>query len=666
MPTYNPTLPWNQGVRGEQVLPLINDDAPVLRVEAGPGTGKTFGLARRVQRIVHPRGLGVPPDDVLVVAFNRVIASDLRREICSRLAEGGITSQPEIQTIHGLCRKLLQDDGSRLLLPHERDAMVFDVLHAHPRLREEFKTAPQTHQALRDHEAGHATHVALSQACRRWLAQHAARLVGDLPGEVRDRLLGGDFEDKRYRHVIVDEFQDLSPAEQHLVTLLRTPDGQLLALGDPRQSIYAFRGNDRMGLRRLESLTGQAVVDLPMSECQRCPEQVVAAANALTTLDDAVALEAVSDRSANIHVVHWKTPVDEARGMAAAILANLDARPSDRHLVMVSRRQFGYRLRDELRRLRSDVDVDLSFSESILELWPVREAFLFFCLLADPDPGTWRAWLGYCNTPPATDFKAPERNADAYSRLLERSGGTITDAEMRVLATEPMNARRGSGGRALWGRSARYVQLMSSVSWSDLPAHELINLAFDPARWPSESDEEATAAQDLAALASRAREIMAEQADCDCPANREKVLREVARDLRYVIATREPLARAEAAQLQVATFWGAKGLTADHVYVLGLCQEALPGKRTAEYPGTEEEYLEEQRRLLYVTITRSKETLVLSRPTKVKWGDASQLKLPVSQRTDKYHAQLLMSPFLRDILRHVPASVPGDVWAGCA
>lgn len=49
------TEPWNQGIRGEQVLPLVNSNADTIRCVAGPGSGKTFGLVRRVERILHPR-----------------------------------------------------------------------------------------------------------------------------------------------------------------------------------------------------------------------------------------------------------------------------------------------------------------------------------------------------------------------------------------------------------------------------------------------------------------------------------------------------------------------------------------------------------------------------------------------------------------------------------
>ena len=71
--------PWNDGVEGTLVLPVINHDAPILRVEAGPGTGKTFGLVRRVERILHPDGLAASPSRVVVVAFNRVIAKQLEQ-----------------------------------------------------------------------------------------------------------------------------------------------------------------------------------------------------------------------------------------------------------------------------------------------------------------------------------------------------------------------------------------------------------------------------------------------------------------------------------------------------------------------------------------------------------------------------------------------------------
>lgn len=141
-------------------------------------------------------------------------------------------------------------------------------------------------------------------------------------------------------------------------------------------------------------------------------------------------------------------------------------------------------------------------------------------------------------------------------------------------------------------------------------------------------------------------------------ADRTKLLRQVANRIRYSIATRKPFATNEDAKLKVTTMWGAKGLTADHVYVLGLCKEAIPGLRRDSYPGTEQEYIEEQQRLFYVSITRSKSTLVLSRAEKIKRGDAMNLNLHVK---GNWHWSILeMCPFLRDIMSVLPAAHQGE------
>src|SRR5687768_5473719 len=121
--------PWNKGVRGTQVLPLINLDAETIRVESCPGTSKTFGLVRRVERILHPDGLNVSGKNVLIVAFNRVIAKQLRSEIEKRIKTSKERPGPMVRTIHGLCVQLVGED-IRLLLPHEREAMLYDVLCA--------------------------------------------------------------------------------------------------------------------------------------------------------------------------------------------------------------------------------------------------------------------------------------------------------------------------------------------------------------------------------------------------------------------------------------------------------------------------------------------------------------------------------------------------------
>ena len=209
------TDPWHEGVRGTQVLPIIDLDDDIIRVEAGPGTGKTFGLVRRVQRILHPQGLNIPGSQVLVVAFNRVIAKQLQKDIEKRLANSLHNDEPVIRTVHSLCLQVITT-RLRILLPHEQEAMIYDVLHEYPVLHRKYMTYYRADQALRDHVAKHQQHMQLWQAVKQWLTRHHAQLISDLPAQLLDKLHGGDFQEQTYSHVIVDEFQDLTPGEQKL------------------------------------------------------------------------------------------------------------------------------------------------------------------------------------------------------------------------------------------------------------------------------------------------------------------------------------------------------------------------------------------------------------------------------------------------------------------
>jgi superfamily I DNA/RNA helicase len=328
--------------------------------------------------------------------------------------------------------------------------MIYDVLAEHAELQERYQRHNKTDQALRHHEAKLEEHLELWQAVQIWTQRHRAQLISELPGLLLDSLHGGDLSAARYSHVIVDEFQDLTPGEQELFLRLKQPAGQFIALGDPRQSIYAFRGNDKDGLAKLESFQypgSPPILDLPMTECQRCPAAIVDAANRLMALSPAHRMVSVSLATANLHTVYWDLPSNEARGMARAIVENITSHSSDLHLVMVTRRQFGYSLRNEIATLDGDINVDLSFSESLLETWAVREAFLYFCLLVDPDAPTWRSWLGYCNDTTGRRYKtgAPKRNADAYLKFLASTNDDINADAARQMVSQPKHHQDKGG-----------------------------------------------------------------------------------------------------------------------------------------------------------------------------------------------------------------------------
>ena len=665
------TNPWLEKVQGNQVPDIINSDDDIILVEAGPGTGKTFGLVRRVQRILHPQGLGVPGGEVLVVAFNRAIAKQLRQDIEDCLEHSPHEGKPVIRTVHALCLEVM---GShlRILLPHEVEAMIFDILCNHSQLREQYKTQPKAQQAFHNHVAKFENHTELWQAVQQWLRRHHAQLISELPNLLLDKLKGGDFADKTYQHVIVDEFQDLTPGEQLLFLQLREEEGKFVALGDPRQSIYAFRGNDREGLDKIAKMPispGRTIKQISMTECHRCPQQVVEAANQLMGLYPAERMVPKSGIAANTHVVVWKSLMAEAEGMAQAIVKNLQAHPDEQHLVMVTRREFGYLLREQIHKLNPNLKIELSFSENLLQTWAVREAFLYFCLFVDADAPTWRAWLGYQTSNDGKNFKAPERNADAYLRFLARCQDEITERAVEQLAN-CVKQPPGTGGKKLWERANRFFELKEQFQWDGEDALTLINTIFDASRWNGDqSPDPETAKIDMELIRSKARDIYQELQLEDSELEKsglteQQQLKQVAARLRYEIATRESFAPDEQSDLQVATLWGAKGVTADHVYVIGLCEEAIPGSFRDEYPQTEADFFEEQRRLFYVSITRSKKTLVLSRANQILKGEAARLGL-AQAHSNKFRQVLQMSPYLHDIINYLPNYQKGEDWEGC-
>jgi len=112
-----------------------------------------------------------------------------------------------------------------------------------------------------------------------------------------------------------------------------------------------------------------------------------------------------------------------------------------------------------------------------------REAFILFCLLVDPDPATWRAWLGYKNSNSGNDFTPPRRNSGAYLNLLKSANDVIDENTIAALVDEPRNKSRGSGGTMLRDRAKLFIDLRSAFVWNGSDAAHFVDNIFDPARW---------------------------------------------------------------------------------------------------------------------------------------------------------------------------------------
>lgn len=229
----------------EQQTALMAGPGPVL-VQAGPGAGKTRVLIGRMQHLLNQ---GTAPSKLLAVTFTRRAANEMRQRLAAALPHMQ-ANLPRCDTLHGIAwsrmREGMQAQGKECMLLGDDAAQQF------------FKVAnPQ----LEARQAGELwRQLALARECQRALdgqplAEAAARYAAHkVDGSAQyvdyaDLLdwwlehLDGLPQELLPQHVLVDEIQDLSPVQLEIVRKLLPADGRgFFGIGDPDQAIYGFRG----------------------------------------------------------------------------------------------------------------------------------------------------------------------------------------------------------------------------------------------------------------------------------------------------------------------------------------------------------------------------------------------------------------------------------------
>ncbi len=260
---------------------VVDHPGGPLLVLAGPGTGKTTTLVEAIVDRIENRGAS--PESVLALTFSRKAAEQLRDRVTARL--GRTTSTSLASTFHsfayGLIRLYSPTDlyagPLRLLSAPEQDVILRELLTDAP----ESVTWPGSlRRALGTRGFAHEVQSVLGRAREKGLDGDALRALGeanDLPEFVAaglfleqylanlDQQSATDYSDlirravieaevhrdelrARFAHVFVDEYQDTDPAQVQLLRILAGDGRDLTVVGDPHQSIYAFRGAEVRGI----------------------------------------------------------------------------------------------------------------------------------------------------------------------------------------------------------------------------------------------------------------------------------------------------------------------------------------------------------------------------------------------------------------------------------
>ena len=639
-------MKWDQGLSGEALQIARTTNSPVW-VAAGPGTGKTFALMRRLARLLEVDRAA--PERILVCTFTRTAAGDLARAVADLGIDG--TDKVKAQTIHAFCfsmlsrQEVLQATGRvpRPLLQCEERFLLEDLNHLGlGGIREcgkKLKAFSAAWARLQHEQPGWPTDESDQQfqgALQSWLLFHRAMLIGELIPEGLKYLRLNPASPYRaaFDHVLVDEYQDLNRAEQHLVEIMA--NGSYVVIGDEDQSVYSFKHAHPEGIVEFPE-THPTTEKRQLDECRRCPSKVVAMANSLITNNANRSNRSLRPFLGNpdgeIFSVQWPTMQQEAEGIAEFIKARVAAGSviPGNILVLAPRREFGYLVRDKLR--NRGVSAQSFFSEELLEGDPKEEdtchaqrALALLLLLADSgDRVALRCWCGFGNN----NF-----NANGWARLrshCEQNGQTPWDALEHLEAGKLNIPYTGA-------LVARFNALQAELKrLHDFKGDVLVEAIFPTTQeW----------AKPLAEL-----KHYVEEEDFGA--------RELIDTIRRHIT--QPELPTNVDFVRVMSLHKSKGLTADMVVVVG-CLEGLNPFIDHKAPRAEQtRSLDEQRRLFYVAITRTKNVLVLSSVTSLPTKLAHRMRAQVGQARGR-NSGTITSRFIGELGPECPAAITGDAF----
>ncbi len=257
-------------------------------VLAGPGSGKTYTITNRILYLLEQ---GVPPEQILVITFMKEAALSMQNRFQEMAkAAGGSRFYPvNFGTFHSIFYHILRESkvlrSNELLKNSEKKNLILPILKTYARNHEEVQDAKQGPDTLNEDAASVLSAIgyykntmemdaAAAKAPARWRQDFQAVLKEYEQAVKRTGRL--DFDDmlynckqllqkddtarnywqKRFRYILIDEFQDINPVQYEAVKLLAASPYNLFAVGDDDQAIYGFRGSQPECLRRFQEEFG--------------------------------------------------------------------------------------------------------------------------------------------------------------------------------------------------------------------------------------------------------------------------------------------------------------------------------------------------------------------------------------------------------------------------
>ena len=591
-----------------------------LLVLAGAGSGKTRVLVHRIAWLLATREAA--PFGILAVTFTNKAASEMRSRIESILERpvGGMW----VGTFHGLAHRLLR--------AHWRDADLpesFQILDSDDQLRcirrvlrdldvDEQRWPPRQVQGfinarkdeglraehIEDHDDVRAArmlriYAAYQETCERTGVVDFAELLLRCHELLRDRDDVLAHYRERFRHILVDEFQDTNTVQYAWLRLLAGSTGHLCCVGDDDQSVYGWRGARIENILQFPRDFAQ-VTTVRLEQNYRSSGNILAAANALIANNQGRMgknLWTDGDDGEPIAVYAAFNDVDEARFIVARIRQWVESGGRRDEAAVLYRVSAQSRVLEEAL-LEHGVAYRVYGGLRFYERAEIRNALAYCRLAANRDDDA--AFERVVNLPPRG---IGARTVDTLRTEAKKRGGSLWSATLAVVG-------EGVAGARATGALRGFVELIDELAgdFHGVTLPEQVETAVEGSGLieyyrREKVDRAQTRIENLEELVTAARQFVFDD-DAE----------EESRDPLTAFLSHAALEAGEEQAgewedcVNLMTLHSAKGLEFPAVFLCGMEEGLFPHSRSSEDPGM----LEEERRLCYVGMTRAKRKLCMS------------------------------------------------------
>lgn len=583
-----------------------------LLILAGPGSGKTHVVTQRVVNLLRQ---GVADHQILALTFTNKAADEMKQRLRALVPEARVW----VGTFHSFCAGLLRRHAS--LVGLAENFSIYDVDDSRRLLSEAV-----------DEARVNLSHVSLDRIAQE-IGQAKNQLV--LPGEYQARpggTLGGlveqiypvyqrrllqanavDFDDlllhtgtllrenpvlrskldARHRYILVDEYQDTNFAQYAIVRALSRDYPNLAVTGDPDQSIYGWRGANIENIFEFERDYPQVRV-VKLEQNYRSTQRILRVADQLilhNTRRKHKTLLTDNPEGKPVHLTVFPTSQDEAEQIVQQIARDLRERKRQPRDFAIFYRTNTLSRGIETAMRQAGVPYQIIRGVEFYNRKEVKDLLAYLHLINNPSNDI--AFLRIINAPPRRIGKTTLARISDYAR---RQRLPLLAAARAADRVEGLNRSTRQAIAAFVELQDRWSKLASRPV-EEILGHVMAETAYE--NWLQQTDPEQERLANVKELLTDAREFDAAHAD---PNPLERFLEQAA------LVNDVDALEIETDKVSLMTLHAAKGLEFPVVFIVGVEQGLIPHERNLEDP----QRLEEERRLLFVGITRAKEELTLT------------------------------------------------------